>query len=190
MEIKFEKENWVHLGIYNWKPRQERDQRIMKSIWASLSSYLGLPRWPSGETIWLWCRRRGLNPWVGKIPWSKAWQPTPVFLLGETQGQRSLADFSPWSLIELDTTEATETLSFFSSFALFLLCLLNRSLPFHLRSSLSFLPFPSLDFPFRLAPAVSLSSHMTSGFSSTWVSYLFLSPWHVSLLGVYPCIFW
>ena len=87
-----------------------------------------------------------MNPWVGKIPWSKAWQPTPVFLLGESHGQRSLADYSPWNLIESDTTEATETLSLFSSFMLFLLCLLNRSLPSHLWSSLSLLPFPSLDF--------------------------------------------
>ena len=162
----------------------------MEPIWASLSSYMGFPRWPSRWTTWLRCRRHGLNPWVGKIPWSKAWQPTPVFLLGESHGQRSLADYSSWSLIELDTTEATETLSLFSSFMLFLLCLLNRSLPSHLWSSLSFLPFPSLDFPFRLAPIGSLSSHMTSRISFTWVSYLFLSPGHISLLGVYPCIFW
>ena len=31
-----------------------------------------------------------LNPWVGKIPWRKKWQPTPVFLPGESLGQRSL----------------------------------------------------------------------------------------------------
>ena len=39
------------------------------------------------------CRRRkrhGFNPWVKKIPWRKAWQPTPVFLPGESQGQGSL----------------------------------------------------------------------------------------------------
>ena len=30
------------------------------------------------------CRRRGFNPWVGKIPWRRAWQPTPVFLPGES----------------------------------------------------------------------------------------------------------
>jgi len=31
----------------------------------------------------LWrCRRRGFNPWVGKIPWRRKWQPTPVFLVG------------------------------------------------------------------------------------------------------------
>ena len=36
------------------------------------------------------------DPWVGKIPWKRKWQPTPVFLPGESQGQRSLAGYSPW----------------------------------------------------------------------------------------------
>ena len=31
-----------------------------------------------------------LDPWVGKLPWSRKWQPTPVFLPGESHGQRSL----------------------------------------------------------------------------------------------------
>ena len=35
--------------------------------------------------------RDRLDPWVGKIPWKRAWQPTPVFLPGESHGQRSLA---------------------------------------------------------------------------------------------------
>ena len=35
-------------------------------------------------------------PWVGKILWRRAWQPTPVFLPGESDGQRSLAICSPW----------------------------------------------------------------------------------------------
>ena len=35
-------------------------------------------------------KRRGFNPWVGKIPWRRAWQPTPVFLPGESHEQRSL----------------------------------------------------------------------------------------------------
>ena len=34
----------------------------------------------------------GFYPWVGKIPWRRAWQPTPVFLPGASHGQRSLAD--------------------------------------------------------------------------------------------------
>ena len=40
-------------------------------------------------------KRRKFNPWVRKIPWIKAWQPTPVFLPGESHGQRSLAGYSP-----------------------------------------------------------------------------------------------
>ena len=35
------------------------------------------------------------DPWVGKMPWGKEWQPTPVFLLGETHGQRSLEGYKP-----------------------------------------------------------------------------------------------
>ena len=36
------------------------------------------------------------NPWIGKIPWSRKWQPTPVFLSGRYHGQRSLGGYSPW----------------------------------------------------------------------------------------------
>ena len=45
------------------------------------------------------------NLWVEKIPWRRAWQPTPVFLPGESHGQRSLADCNPWGCKESDTTE-------------------------------------------------------------------------------------
>ena len=37
----------------------------------------------------------GSIPGSGKIPWRRAWQPTPVFLPGEFHGQRSLAGYSP-----------------------------------------------------------------------------------------------
>ena len=47
------------------------------------------------------------DPWVGKILQRRAWQFTPVFLLGESHGQRRLAGYSPW-VAELDTTEATQ----------------------------------------------------------------------------------
>ena len=46
--------------------------------------------------------RPGFNPWVWKIPWRRAWQPTPLFLPGESPGQRSLAGYSPWGCKELD----------------------------------------------------------------------------------------
>ena len=47
----------------------------------------------------------GFNPWVGNIPWRRKWQPTPVFLPGESHGQRSLAGYSPWGCKESDMTE-------------------------------------------------------------------------------------
>ena len=34
------------------------------------------------------------DPWVGKIPWRRAWQPIPVFLPGESHGQRSVVGYS------------------------------------------------------------------------------------------------
>ena len=43
--------------------------------------------------------------WVGKIPWRRAWQPTPVFLHGEFHGQRSLVGCSPWGCKESNSTE-------------------------------------------------------------------------------------
>ena len=50
-------------------------------------------------------RRHGFDPWAGKIPWRRTWQPTPVFLPGESHGQRSLEGYSPWGHKELDMTE-------------------------------------------------------------------------------------
>ena len=41
-------------------------------------------------------KRHGFHPWVGKIPWGREWQLTPVFLPGEFHEQRSLAGYSPW----------------------------------------------------------------------------------------------
>ena len=49
------------------------------------------------------------DPWVGKVPWRRDQQPTPVFLPGESHGQRSLAGYSPWGCRESDTTEPLST---------------------------------------------------------------------------------
>ena len=48
-------------------------------------------------------KRRRFDPWVGKIPWRRAQQPTPVFLPGESHGQRATVH----GVAESDTTEAT-----------------------------------------------------------------------------------
>ena len=51
---------------------------------------------------------KGSVPGLGRFPWRRAWQHTPAFLSGESQGQRSLAGYSPWDRKESDTTEETE----------------------------------------------------------------------------------
>ena len=55
----------------------------------------GLPSYLSWKIICLQCRRPGFDSWVRKVLWRKKWQPIPVFLPGESHGQRSLAGYSP-----------------------------------------------------------------------------------------------
>ena len=64
-----------------------------------------LPWWARRESVCLQCRRPGFDPWVGKIPWRREWQPTPLLLPVKSHGQRSLVDYRPWGLKESDTTE-------------------------------------------------------------------------------------
>ena len=53
------------------------------------------------------CKARDLGSitGLGKIRWRREWQPIPVFLPGESHGQRNLAGYSPWGHKELDTSE-------------------------------------------------------------------------------------
>ena len=70
----------------------------------------GFPGATSGKESTCQCRNTRDNwfdPWVGKIPRRRAQQPTPVFLPGESHGQRSLAGYSPVGCQELDMTEVT-----------------------------------------------------------------------------------
>ena len=72
-----------------------------KSLW-------GFPAGTSGKEPACQCRRLKrcrFDPWVRKIPWRRAWQPTPVSLPGESHRQRSLADYSPWGRKAPDMTE-------------------------------------------------------------------------------------
>ena len=69
--------------------------------------YSGLPWWLSDKESTFQCSSRGFSPQVGKIPWRRKWQPTPVFLPGKSQGQ----SLGAWRARvhgvakELDTTE-------------------------------------------------------------------------------------
>ena len=57
-------------------------------------------------------RETQVQSWVGKISWRRKWQPTPVFLPGESHGQRSLVGYDPWGCKALDTTERFHFLFF------------------------------------------------------------------------------
>ena len=84
-----------------------------KNIWASCDKHtpvggdcseVGLP-WQLGDKEPNCQRRRcGFNPYVGKIPWRRKWDPTPVFLPGKSHGQRNPVGFSPWGHKEWDMT--------------------------------------------------------------------------------------
>ena len=71
----------------------------------------GFPRWLSGKESICRCRRHSSDPWVGKIPWSREWLPTPVFLPGKSHGQRSLVGYSPWGWEALDTAKWLSSLT-------------------------------------------------------------------------------
>ena len=50
----------------------------------------------SGKESACQCTRHRFDPWVGKIPWRRKRQPSPLFLPGKFHGQRTLAGYNPW----------------------------------------------------------------------------------------------
>ena len=73
--------------------------------WVLVQTEEGLPWWLSSKEPAQQCRRRRFDSWVGKRPWRRKWQPTPVFLPGKSHGQRNLVGYSLWGRTESDTTE-------------------------------------------------------------------------------------
>ena len=68
----------------------------------------GFPGGPVVKTLPA-SRRHWFHLWVGKIPWRRKRQPTPILLPGKSHGQRSLAAYSPCGCKELDTTKWLST---------------------------------------------------------------------------------
>ena len=66
---------------------------------------------------------------VGKIPWRRKWQPTPVFLPGEFCEQRNLVGYSPWSPKELDTIEGLTFYKWYQTVFLFSISLISLQVP-------------------------------------------------------------
>ena len=72
----------------------------------------GFPGGANGKESTCQCKkskRLKFDPWFGEIPWSRKWQPTPVFLPGELHEQRNLEGYSPRGCKESDMTEQLST---------------------------------------------------------------------------------
>ena len=94
-------------------PPSSPARKAWSSSHCSCASPRVLPRWHNGKEPAGRCRRckrRRFDPWVGKIPWSRKWQPTAVFLPEKSRGQRSWAGCSPKGHKELDTLNINLTL--------------------------------------------------------------------------------
>ena len=70
--------------------QQEESSRVFHKELKAWYESDGLPWWLSSKEFSCQCRRPVFNPWLGKIPWRRKWQPSPVYLPGKSQGQRSL----------------------------------------------------------------------------------------------------
>ena len=99
----------LSLLIVEWKVALQRSESLLHYFYLDdLSLTEGLRQWLSSKESACQCRRHGFNPWVGKIPWRRKWQPTPVFLSKKSHGQRSPVGYSPLGCKESDTTEDAE----------------------------------------------------------------------------------
>ena len=89
---------WRRAFLHTWPVELPFNQHQLCALYCSrhftynLSSFI---TWLTWQSICLPRGRLEFDPWVGKIPWRRAWQPTPVFLPRESHEQRSLVGYSP-----------------------------------------------------------------------------------------------
>ena len=74
----------MQLSDFHWFTEREVGASQVVLVVKNLPASAGRPK------------RCGFDPWVRKIPWRIKWQPTPLFLPGESHGQRSLVGYGPW----------------------------------------------------------------------------------------------
>ena len=117
MNLSIEKSTWLSLIMLGITKKENLffpsffNIRNVRLFWRNKVDFfpnkgsLGLLRWLSGKSQTANvgdARDNGFSPWVGKIPWRRKWQPTPISCLGKSHGQRSLAGYSPWGSKESD----------------------------------------------------------------------------------------
>ena len=136
-----------------------------------------------------WTRLRTSLSLLSFMHWRRKWQPTPVFLPGESQGRGSLVGCCLWGCTELDTTEATEqqqqqqySVRKCSNFIL-----LHRAIQFSQHHLLKMLFLPHYIF---LPPLSNIRYPWVRGFISGlsilfhWSIFLFLCQYHTVLMTV------
>ena len=94
----------VHLFVvlqsfyYEWMSESSKTGSVMSNSCYPMDCRMGFPGGASGKEPAFQhrrCKRPGFDPWVGKIPWKRAWQHPPIILPGESYGERSLGGYSP-----------------------------------------------------------------------------------------------
>ena len=131
------------------------------------------------------CGRPRFDPWVGKIPWRRKWQPTPVLLPEESHGGRSLVGYSPWGRKELGTTERLHFSDDIMVFKVKLFILLNTILNLYIflvlflnylkQYILSFIKVLNLSVPSRSIIDMKIILYIV-------FSYTVISLFHIVLL--------
>jgi len=74
-------------------------------FWTFYEPLLVFPGGSDGKSVCLQGGRPEFYPWVGKVPWRRKWQPSPVLFPGKSHGWKSLVGYCPWVRKESDTTE-------------------------------------------------------------------------------------
>ena len=83
--LRLQSASWNHYSKISFHAAANSDQ--ITTPLKDFQYFFGLPWWLRQKRICLQCGRSGFDPWVGKVPWKMAWQPSPVCLPGE----------SPWT---------------------------------------------------------------------------------------------
>ena len=82
--------NTAQPAVHRSGPRQQRQHTLTKGL--RVAPVVKNPPATAGDM------RHGFDPWAGKIPWRREWQPLQYACLpGKSHGKRSLAGYSPWS---------------------------------------------------------------------------------------------
>ena len=82
----------------------QQQQHVIFDFFSTNIPNTGLPWWISGKEFPCQCRRLRFDPWSGKIPWRRKWQPTPVFFPVKSHVCRSFVDYNPWGCQGLNVT--------------------------------------------------------------------------------------